>query len=103
MSHAHKVATVQFEPTMFEKPRNIARLLELCEGAATAGARLIVTPEMGTTGYCWFDRAEAAPFVETVPGPTTDSFAALARKHHCYVVVGMPEVDSDGIYSTARC
>ena len=93
MSRVHKVATVQFEPTMFEKERNIARLLELCEAAATAGARLIVTPEMGTTGYCWFDRAEVAPFVETIPGPTTDRFAALARKHDCYIVVGMPEVD----------
>jgi predicted amidohydrolase len=82
MSRVHKVATVQFEPTMFEKARNIARMLELCEAAATAGARLIVTPEMGTTGYCWFDRAEVAPFVETVPGPTTERFAALARVHN---------------------
>ncbi|MCA6125650.1 amidohydrolase [Bradyrhizobium sp. WSM 1704] len=98
MSSIHKVATVQFEPTMFEKARNIARLLELCEQAAVAGARLIVTPEMGTTGYCWFDRAEVAPFVETIPGPTTDRFAALAAKHDCYIVVGMPEVDEDGIY-----
>ena len=98
MSRVHKVATVQFEPTMFEKARNIARLLELCEAAATAGARLIVTPEMGITGYCWFDRAEVAPFVETIPGLTTDRFAALARKHDCYIVVGMPETDSDEIY-----
>jgi predicted amidohydrolase len=93
-----KVAAVQFEPTMFEKERNIARLLELCEQAAGAGARLIVTPEMGTTGYCWFDRAEVAPFVEKVPGPTTGRFAALARRHNCYIVIGLPEVDDDGIY-----
>lgn len=98
MSTIHKVAAVQFEPIMFEKARNIARLLELCEQAALAGAKLIVTPEMGTTGYCWFDRAEVTPFVEMVPGPTTDSFAALARKHGCYIVVGMPEVDEDNIY-----
>jgi predicted amidohydrolase len=98
MSRVHKVATVQFEPTMFEKERNIVRLLELCEAAALAGARLIVTPEMGTTGYCWFDRAEVAPFIETVPGPTTDRFVALARKHDCHIVVGLPEVDDDGIY-----
>ena len=98
MSTIHKVAAVQFEPTMFEKERNVARLLELCEQAAVAGARLIVTPEMGTTGYCWFDRAEVAPFVESIPGPTTSRFAALARKHDCYIVVGMPEVDEDNIY-----
>ena len=98
MSRVHTVAAVQFEPTMFEKERNVARLLELCEQAAAAGAVLIVAPEMGTTGYCWLDRAEVAPFVETIPGPTTDRFAALAVKHDCYMVVGMPEVDEDGIY-----
>jgi predicted amidohydrolase len=98
MSIKHTVAAVQFEPTMFEKERNIVRLLELCEQAAEAGAKLIVTPEMGTTGYCWFDRAEVAPFVEIIPGPTTKRFATLAEKHDCYIVVGMPEADEDGIY-----
>jgi predicted amidohydrolase len=98
MSSKYKVATIQFEPVMFEKERNIARLLELCEQAAVAGAKLIVTPEMGTTGYCWFDRAEVAPYLEKVPGPTTQRFAALARRHGCHIVIGMPEVDEDDIY-----
>lgn len=98
MPDVHTVATVQFEPTMFEKERNVARLVDLCEAAAEAGARLIVTPEMGTTGYCWFDRAEVAREVEPVPGPTTRRFEDLARRHGCFVVIGMPEVDADGIY-----
>src|ERR1700730_2430900 len=92
---AYKAAAIQFEPTMFEKQRNIARLLDLVRVAATAGARLIVAPEMGTTGYCWYDRAEVKPFVETVPGPTTDSFQELAAEFGCYVVIGLPEVDAD--------
>ena len=98
MPQPYKVATVQFEPTLFEKDRNVAQLLELCKRAAEAGAKLIVTPEMGTTGYCWRDRTEVAPFVERIPGLSTDRFIALARKHDCYIVVGMPEVDEDGIY-----
>lgn len=93
-----KVATVQFEPVLGEKERNIAHLLALCEDAAKAGARLIVTPEMGTTGYCWFDRAEVAPQVEPVPGPTTARFSALAKAYDCWIVVGLPEVDDDNIY-----
>jgi predicted amidohydrolase len=98
-----KAATVQFEPTMFEKERNITRLLTLCEEAARADARLVVTPEMGTTGYCWYDRAEVAPFVEPVPGPTTERFQALASQYGCYLVIGMPEVDADSelYYNTA--
>ncbi|MBS9476743.1 nitrilase-related carbon-nitrogen hydrolase [Ancylobacter radicis] len=97
-----KVATVQFEPTMFEKERNIGRLLDMAVEAAQAGARLIVTPEMGTTGYCWFDRAEVAPYVETIPGPTTERFGQVAKAHDCYIVIGMPEVDAaTGLYYNA--
>jgi hypothetical protein len=33
-------------------------------GGRRVGARLVVTPEMGTTGYCWYDRAAVMPFVE---------------------------------------
>jgi predicted amidohydrolase len=98
MAPVHKVATVQFEPTMFEKERNVEGLLALCEEAARAGAALIVTPEMGTTGYCWFDREEVAGEVEPVPGPTTRRFEALCAAYGCHVVIGMPEVDPDGVY-----
>lgn len=74
------------------KPENIARLLALVETAAQNGARLIVLPEMATTGYCWHDRDEVRPYVEPIPGPTTDVFGSLARRYNCYVVIGMPEV-----------
>ena len=102
-SKTFKAATVQFEPAMFEKERNILHLLDMTREAAASGARLIVTPEMGTTGYCWYDRTEVKPFVETIPGPTTDRFHAVAKEHGCYVVVGMPEVDAatDLYYNTA--
>lgn len=94
-----KAASIQFEPTMFAKEANIEGLLSLCEDAAQGDARLIVTPEMGTTGYCWYNRAEVASQVETIPGPTTDRFQRLATEHDCYIVVGLPEVDpATGLY-----
>jgi predicted amidohydrolase len=98
-----KVAAVQFEPSQFEKERNVERLLDLIRRAAGAGARLIVTPEMGATGYCWYDRQEIEPFVETVPGPVTTRFQKLAREFNAYIVIGMPEVDADTnlYYNTA--
>lgn len=89
-----KVATIQFEPTQFRKDENVARLLQLATEAARDGARLIVMPEMATTGYCWQDRDEVAPFVETADGPTSQAFAAIAREYHCYLVFGMPERDA---------
>jgi acetyl-CoA carboxylase carboxyl transferase subunit beta len=72
-------AAVQFEPTPSAKEANIAALLRLTEQAAAAGARLIVLPEMATTGYCWVSREEVASEVEPVPGPTTARFGELAR------------------------
>ncbi len=99
----YKTAAVQFEPTMFEKERNIARITALVEEAASEGARLIVTPEMGTTGYCWQNREEVRPFVETIPGDTTAHFQEIAKRNDCYIVIGMPEVDqvTDLYYNTA--
>lgn len=89
-----KVATIQFEPTQFRKDENVTRLLQLATDAARDGARLIVMPEMATTGYCWKNRDEVAPFVETTDGPTTHAFAEIARHYHCYLVFGMPERDA---------
>ncbi|PYE17286.1 nitrilase-related carbon-nitrogen hydrolase [Paraburkholderia silvatlantica] len=99
MTNQLKVAAVQFEPTMFRKHDNIDALLRLVGQAAREGARLITTPEMATTGYCWVDRAEVSPYVEPVPGPTTTRFVELAKQYSCYVVLGMPEVDpATGLY-----
>ena len=86
-------AAIQFEPTLFDKSGNVSTLLTLVTEAATFGAKLITTPEMATTGYCLYDYDEAASVVETIPGPTTDTFAEVTREHGCYLVVGMPEID----------
>lgn len=98
-----KVATLQFEPTQFQKEKNVARLLELAEEAARGGAQLIVMPEMATTGYCWKNREEVRPYVETIDGASTRAFTALAREFNCYLVYGMPECDplTDLFYNSA--
>lgn len=92
-STAFPAAAVQFEPVLFDKEHNLQRLLALVEQAARQGAKLITTPEMATTGYCWFSREEIAPQVEPVPGESTYLFEQLARRYDCYIVLGMPEVD----------
>ena len=80
---SYRVAAIQFEPTLGEKEKNVARLLQLVEEAATHDAKLIVLPEIATTGYCWQSRAEIAPHVEPIPGPPTDRFAHLATAYGC--------------------
>jgi predicted amidohydrolase len=87
------VAAIQYEPTLGEKEKNVADLLHLVEEAAQHKARLIVLPEMATTGYCWESRTEIAPYVEPIPGPTTDRFQQLAAQYDCYIATSLAEVD----------
>ena len=89
----YKVAAIQFEPVLFQRERNVAYLLELTEQAALNGARIIVMPEMATTGVCFYNREEASGSVEKIPGPTTEAFGNLARKYNCYIAYGEAEVD----------
>ena len=91
----YEVATVQYEPSQFKKDHNVHSLLNLCEEAANKGAKLIVTPEMGTTGYCFLNRQEISSLVETIPGPTTKKFQSITKRFNCYIVIGMPEIDEE--------
>ena len=95
----YRAAAIQFEPTLFDKSANLEALLRLTGEAAAGGAKLIVTPEMATTAYCWATRDEVASDVEPVPGPTTRRFAEIAADHDCWIVVGLAEVDLEtGVY-----
>jgi predicted amidohydrolase len=92
-SSNYRVAAIQYEPALGEKEKNVTALLNLVEEAAQHEARLIVLPEMATTGYCWESRAEVAPYVEPIPGPTTERFQQVAASHGCIIALSLPEVD----------
>jgi deaminated glutathione amidase len=72
--------------------RNFARAAELAETAAGAGARLVALPEYlqyrgPDDGY----RASARP----IPGPFTEPFAEIARRHGCWILAGSLAETSD--------
>lgn len=98
-----KVASVQFNPVLNERDKNVTELLKITEEALKKGAKLVVAPEMATTGYYYADREAIKPFVDTIPGKTTDAFAKLAKKYDAYVVFGMAEVEkkNDLYYNSA--
>lgn len=96
-------AAVQFEPEFGAVEANLSRLSRLVESAAAAGARLVVLPEMCTTGYVFRSREEIAPWVQPVPGPSTSFLGGLAARTKTHLVAGLAEVDlgTGFFYNTA--
>jgi deaminated glutathione amidase len=68
-----------------DKNANISRAEELIDEAAARGARLITLPEY--VDYLGADEAKDG-IAESIPGPTTDRFAAKAKQHNAYILGG---------------
>jgi predicted amidohydrolase len=90
---ALRVASIQYRALPSNKAENIRRLSDLVSEAALNGAGIIVLPEMCTSGLNILNRAEAEILAETIPGPASDVFAELARRHKVYIVLGLAEAD----------
>lgn len=98
----YKVAAIEFNPAFKQREQNFPAMATAVRRAAAEGAKLILFPEMGTTGYLYGSRAEIAPFVDTIPGKTTGFLEPLANELDVHIVTGMPEVDADtGLYYNA--
>jgi predicted amidohydrolase len=84
-----------------DKEANFARAEELARAAAERGAALIVLPEV----FFWRgSREEERRAAETIPGPTTERLAALARRLNAYVVGGSileRAADDDKVFNTS--
>ena len=94
-----RLATVHFRPSGKKTAAENCRLFApFIEEAARQKADLVVLPETITVCGTGLSYADAA---EPIPGPSTDFFAALARRHNLYVVVGLLERDGRLIYNVA--
>ena len=68
---------------------NRGALLEMIDRSAAAGAQIILTPEMALSGYSFDSRADIAPYVEVMEGPTLTAVSEAARRHGVYVCVAL--------------
>lgn len=93
ISRPFRVAAIEFNPTLFEFKTNLPPLCAIVEEAARAGAKIIVLPETATSGYIYKDRKQFDPFLDTIPGRSTDALSVLTARYDCYVTVGIAEID----------
>ena len=95
-----RVASVQFQHEPGDKDYNLGRVRHFVAEAASAGAEIIVFPEMCLTGY-WhvrkLSRDEVEALAEPVPdGECTQALLRLSREHRMTIGAGLIERGDDG-------
>lgn len=78
---------------------NLQKALSLAERAAQQGANVICTQELFRSQYfCQSEDHKNFELAESIPGPSTAAFQALARKHGVVVVASLFERRASGLY-----
>jgi N-carbamoylputrescine amidase len=83
-----------------EDPKaNLARQLSLVEAALKKGAKIVCTQELFRSQYfCQTEDHRFFALAETIPGPSTDAFSKLAKKHKAAIIVSLFEKRAPGVY-----
>ena len=82
-----------------DPPKNLARQVALLERTAKGGAKILCTQELFASQY--FCQAEDHRFfalAETIPGPSTDAFAKIAKKYKAVIIASLFERRAAGLY-----
>ncbi len=78
---------------------NLKKTLALVERAAKQGAQIICTQELFRSQYfCQTEDHKNFLLAEKIPGPTTDAFCKLAKKHKVVIVASLFEKRASGVY-----
>jgi len=78
---------------------NLEKQSRLIEQAARGGAKIICTQEMFRSQYfCQVEDHRFFALAERIPGPSTEAFTALAKKHGVVIVASLFEKRADGLY-----
>jgi N-carbamoylputrescine amidase len=78
---------------------NFQKVLRAAERAAGDGAQIICTPELFRSQYfCQSEDHKHFRLAEPIPGPSTDRFRKLARKHRVVIVASLFERRAAGLY-----
>jgi 5-aminopentanamidase len=85
------VACCQVAPTFGDLAANRELTAHAVETAATAGASVVVLPELVSSGYVFESQAEARACAEAADGETVSLWARLAARHRLVIVGGFCE------------
>jgi len=82
-----------------EPDRNLAQQLALTERALRKGANIVCTQELFRSQYfCQSEDHRFFALAESIPGPSTDALARLARKYGAVIVASVFKKRAAGLY-----
>ncbi len=90
------MACCQVAPRIGELAANREMIAEVVSAAASAGAQVVVLPELASSGYVFADRAEAVSAAEPPDGPTVELWQRLSAAFGIVIVGGFPELTAAG-------
>src|SRR5688572_3576935 len=78
---------------------NLKNQVRLVEEAARGGAKIICTQELfGSQYFCQVEDHRFFKLAETIPGPSTDAFTKIAKKHKVVIIASLFERRAAGVY-----
>ena len=78
---------------------NLKKTIALVEKAAKGGANIICTQELFRSQYfCQSEDHEYFKLAERIPGPSTEAFCKLAKKHKAVIIASLFEKRASGLY-----
>ncbi len=97
-----KIALIQQHATP-DQEENTERGFQATEEAASRGARLVVFSELAFLRFFPQKKRQQqpAPHAETIPGPTTELFSGLARRHGMVIVLNLFEREGNRTYDSS--
>ena len=95
-----RLAAVQYKASKGEQDVSFEALRALAE-QASAGADLVVFPEMAATGYLFDGEEQVSKVAEPARGPTFELLSPVAAAHGVWLVIGFPEVSDGRYYNSA--
>jgi 5-aminopentanamidase len=91
-----KIACAQLWPRIGELEHNRKGATDAIAAAASAGAALIVLPELCVSGYVFEDAAEARRLAEPIDGPTVEGWRDQSARERIAIIGGFCELDGEG-------
>ena len=91
-----QAACIQMDISHCSKQTNVSKALSMAKNAISCGSKLIVLPEVFSTGFCYDNMEDVS---ERAPYPTIKTLSDFSKEYDCIIIGSIIEkkVDDNGL------